>query len=100
MRGALLVWGRRGIWRRRRRKRRWRFWRDCAGRRVHTEGAEKEHPSASLRAGRGHGELAGRDSVVKAGAELRHSKGGNIDRFSRLAALKPTRGIAARPAEL
>jgi uncharacterized protein YprB with RNaseH-like and TPR domain len=29
-----------------------------------------------------------------------HSKGGNIDRFSRLAALKPARGVAPRPTEL
>jgi uncharacterized protein len=42
----------------------------------------------------------GRDSAVKAGAELPHSKGGNIDRFSRLAALKPARGVASKPTEL
>ena len=38
--------------------------------------------------------------AVKAGAELPHSKGGIIDRFSRLAALKPARGMASKPAEL
>ncbi|HXC46920.1 MAG TPA: ribonuclease H-like domain-containing protein [Candidatus Sulfotelmatobacter sp.] len=38
--------------------------------------------------------------AAKAGAELPHSKGGNIDRFSRLAALKPARGVVPRPAEL
>ena len=37
---------------------------------------------------------------VKAAAESPHSKGGTIDRFSRLAALKPARGMAPRPAEL
>jgi uncharacterized protein YprB with RNaseH-like and TPR domain len=29
-----------------------------------------------------------------------HSKGGNIDRFARLAALRPARGVASKPAEL
>jgi len=37
---------------------------------------------------------------VKATASLSHSKGGIIDRFARLAALKPARGLAPQPAEL
>lgn len=44
--------------------------------------------------------MVGKVSKVKAGAELPRSKGGNIDRFSRLAALRPARGVAPRPAEL
>jgi len=44
--------------------------------------------------------LVGKVSTVKAAAELPHSKGDNIDRFSRLAALRPARGAAPRPAEL
>jgi uncharacterized protein YprB with RNaseH-like and TPR domain len=44
--------------------------------------------------------LAGRISAAKAAALLPHSKGGNIDRFSRLAALKPARGVVPKPAEL
>jgi uncharacterized protein len=44
--------------------------------------------------------LVGTVSTVKAAAELPHSKGGNIDRFSRLAALRPARGATPRPAEL
>src|SRR5258708_23875746 len=98
---ALRAWGRRGIWRRRRRKRRWRFWSVCAGRRELTQRAQRK---SVLPVRSGQAEVTESWPVtvetVKAGAELPHSKGGNIDRFSRLAALKPTRGIVARPAEL
>src|SRR6266481_10148373 len=98
---ALRAWGRRGIWRRRRRKRRWRFWIGCAGRRELTQRAQRK---SVLPVRSGQAEVTESWPVtvetVKAGAELPRSKGGNIDRFSRLAALKPTRGMAARPAEL
>src|SRR5258706_3463497 len=101
MRDVLRAWGRRGIWRRRRRKRRWRFWIGCAGRRELIQRAQRK---SILPVRSGQAEVTESWPVtvetVKAGAELPRSKGGNIDRFSRLAALKPTRGMAARPAEL
>lgn len=37
---------------------------------------------------------------VKATASRSHSKGGNIDRFARLAALKPARGVPSKPVDL
>src|SRR5258707_10721014 len=101
MRDALRAWGRRGIWHRRRRKRRWRFWRGCTGRRELTQRTLRQ---STLRLRSGQAEVTESWPVtvetVKVGAELPHSKGGNIDRFSRLAALKPARGIAPRPVEL
>ena len=44
--------------------------------------------------------MASRLAVAKVAADPSHSKGGNIDRFARLAALKPVRVVPARPAEL
>jgi uncharacterized protein len=44
--------------------------------------------------------LVGWVSASKTAPQTQHSKGGNIDRFARLAALKPARGVAQRPAEL
>src|SRR5258708_10723083 len=100
MRDVLRAWGRRGIWRRRRRKRRWRFWIGCAGRRELTQRAQRK---SILPVRSGQAEVTERWSVavetVKAGAELPHSKGGNIDRFSKLSALKPTRVIVSSPPE-
>src|SRR5579862_1966470 len=76
MQGALRAWGQREIWRPRRRKRRWRFWIGCVGK-------SKLHPEDTEEKQGGHGELVG-----------------NIDRFSRLAALKPARSMPSKPADL
>ena len=44
--------------------------------------------------------MVGKVSAVRAAALLPLLEGDNIDRFSRLAALKPARGVAPKPAEL
>src|ERR1700688_4792211 len=93
MRGALRAWGRRGIWRRKRRKRRWRFWIGCADKRGLTQRTQRKSTEFTE-------SWPVEVEVEKAAAEPTHSKGGTIDRFSRLAALRPARGVATKPAEL